>query len=339
MLAYGLAREDKDVIIFDYRAPWEKPCGGMLGPKTIEEHPILASYPYPITACRGIWYISPRSQRRFVPANQPLPVISRLEFGKFLLDKAREAGAKFIQQKVANISWDGSKWDIETNHGLYTAALIVGADGATSIVRKSIVGKIHKEHLSLACGYFLTGIPMEQYIIKFLDVQGYLWIFSRADHASAGIGARLGTTSGKVLFGKLDDFLKEHYPSATKSKRWAALVPTVQDASFYNQPCCGDNWILVGDAAGHVDPASGEGIYYALQSAKLAYQSILKDDLTSYESAWRATYGHVLRDRAALMQRLTKLAIPFGPTVIGTLLYNYSVGSAKRVSCERTCPC
>jgi flavin-dependent dehydrogenase len=49
---------------------------------------------------------------------------------------------------------------------------------------------------------------------------------------------------------------------------------------------------LLGDAAGHVHPITGEGIAYALWSAELLAEAILRGDPQVYEGLWREQYGH-----------------------------------------------
>ena len=62
-------------------------------------------------------------------------------------------------------------------------------------------------------------------------------------------------------------------------------------------PCAGEDWILVGDAAGHVDPITGAGILYALWSGELAAEVIKRKELTAYDKLWREAYGNDLRER------------------------------------------
>ena len=59
MLAYKLASSGRRVHLFDHRAPWEKPCGGMLSAATIDENPELQRYPYPTRRCHAMVHISP----------------------------------------------------------------------------------------------------------------------------------------------------------------------------------------------------------------------------------------------------------------------------------------
>ena len=83
--------------------------------------------------------------------------------------------------------------------------------------------------------------------------------------------------------------------------------------------------MLIGDAAGHVDPFTCEGIYYALQSAKLAAQCIINGDTLSYDTMWRNTYGAHLKNQATNMKKITEFASQYDKEMIGTLLFNYAV--------------
>jgi flavin-dependent dehydrogenase len=52
----------------------------------------------------------------------------------------------------------------------------------------------------------------------------------------------------------------------------------------------GDGWLVVGDAAGFLDPFTGEGLHRAIVSAELAAGAILRDDLPAYERAMTARF-------------------------------------------------
>ena len=77
------------------------------------------------------------------------------------------------------------------------------------------------------------------------------------------------------------------------------MLPLAKNPDFFMLPCAGVDWVLVGDAAGHVDPITGEGILYALWSGKLAAEVIKRNELKSYDRLWREEYGNSLRENCA----------------------------------------
>jgi flavin-dependent dehydrogenase len=322
-LARELSSNDFNVLLYDHRAPWDKPCGGMLRAHFIDENPELQRYPYPIRYCREITYASPGSIRKKIPATAAVPVISRLDLGRFVLDQAVASGANFIPVKVRALQRKNSGWTILADHHRQVADVIIGADGANSIVRKYTVGRFKKDRLALTCGYLLDGIPAGEYLMSFTDIEGFVWVFSRPDFTSAGIGSKLGALSAKILFDKLDQFLDENYSQHEVRKKFSALIPMAENQSCFEERCCGENWILVGDAAGHVDPIIGEGLYFAFASAKSAARAILSGDIPSYDKIWRKKYGRVLDQRARLRQTLSTLAASFSITSVGEIVFSF----------------
>lgn len=324
-LAHRLASSGERVVLFDPRAPWEKPCGGMLGPGTMAAHPVLQGYPHPVAWHDGIVYESTTGDRKLARGNGRPAVLSRLDLGRFLLDRATGAGAAFVPDRVLRIEEDGAGWTLETPRGAHRADILVGADGVAGVTRRALLGGFPRGHLALTCGYLVEGVPEAQCLIKFLDIDGYLWVFPRADHTSAGIGARLGSLPGRELFRRLDAFLAKHAPDARVLDRYAALIPMAADGSLFEAPGCGPNWVLVGDAAGHVDPIVGEGIAYALASAEAAAEAILGNDPPSYEALWQEAYGKTLKHRASLRHTFSLAAQTFGPEIMLELVFRWLV--------------
>ena len=54
---------------------------------------------------------------------------------------------------------------------------------------------------------------------------------------------------------------------------YSHLLPSLDTSSWKKNRVAGDGWMAVGDAAGLVDPITGEGLYYAMRSGDLAAQS------------------------------------------------------------------
>ena len=86
------------------------------------------------------------------------------------------------------------------------------------------------------------------------------------------------------------------------AERYAARIPGLAAKTWDSRKVCGDDWALLGDAAGFADPVTGEGIYYALRSAELFAEAYLSGAPLSYEKRWREDFGAELR-RAAQMRR------------------------------------
>src|SRR6185503_15727318 len=65
------------------------------------------------------------------------------------------------------------------------------------------------------------------------------------------------------------------------------LLPSLEAAAWKKNRVAGDKWMAVGDAAGLVDPITGEGLYYAIRSADLATRTLLSEATERTEQAYR----------------------------------------------------
>lgn len=309
-LAYCLADAGHDVLLFDPRVPgYEKPCGGGLSPLVGQHFPEVMALPF-ARHCppRLILRASDGSQ-----IEQPLQpstwaIVSRADFGSALFRRAMANDrCRHVRQQVTGMVKAGEGWRLRTaSHEVFPADFLVGADGAQSLVRRRVVGPIPRQHLGLAVGYQVQGAPDAMIFQTFADLHGYLWSFPRPDGASVGIGSRLGTAPPQELWLRVDRFLTEMCPGAHKGQRWATLLPMACDSSLWDMPCTGPGWALLGDAAGHVHPITGEGIAYALWSAELLAEAFSLGDPERYESLWRKKYGGGLVAAGTLLSSVDK---------------------------------
>jgi flavin-dependent dehydrogenase len=69
------------------------------------------------------------------------------------------------------------------------------------------------------------------------------------------------------------------------------MIPNIKKVETFRSPIAGPSWILIGDAAGHAHPISGEGILYALIDGELAAQAIIHNNTLLFEKLWRCAYG------------------------------------------------
>jgi geranylgeranyl reductase family protein len=294
--AFELAKKGIYATIFDDSHPREKPCGGGISPLVIKKFPFVERFHSKGNISAGFKIISPKN--REVVAREGGFNVSRRYFDEGILKMATENRAKLIRERVTDVEKKQNFWKIKTNRRIVSTKIIVGADGVSSLVRRKTIGPIPRENLGLGYGYFVTGVEREYTTMKFLDeIPGYIWIFPRDNHSSIGISSEL--RYGNRLKKLLDDFIRSYCPQIRVISRFAAMLPLAKNPDFFMLPCAGVDWVLVGDAAGHVDPITGEGILYALWSGKLAAEVIKRNELKSYDRLWRKEYGNSLRENCA----------------------------------------
>src|SRR4029078_508781 len=116
-------------------------------------------------------------------------------------------------------------------------------------------------------------------------LHGYIWIFPRADHFSAGICGHMEGRSTAELPQCWEEHLREFGLSHESGKFYAHILPSLTPESLRNMQLCGEGWAMIGDAAGLVDAITGEGLYYALRSAELVSEAIVCGAPESYAIA------------------------------------------------------
>lgn len=303
-LAWRLAGTEHEVLLFDPRAPWEKPCGGGLSPLVGRRFPEVMALPFPRHRPPSLLLrASDGSQVEYPLASEGWAIVSRADLGRALLERALEnRHVRHVRQKVTRLEQSGDGWSLHTSAGkTFSADFVVGADGVHSIVRRRVVGPIPRPHLGLAVGYRVQGAPDAVLFQTFADLGGYLWSFLRPDHANVGIVSRLGTLPARELWQRVHQFLDEVCPGAEKLGRYAALLPMAHGLSLWDTPSVGPNWALLGDAAGHAHPLTGEGIAYALWSAELLAEAFVRGEPQLYDDLWRQAYGDGLMATSARM--------------------------------------
>ena len=266
-----LSQAGHEVRIFDARGPWEKPCGGGVTARALGLGGGLpADLPKQEVERITAWFGDSCSVS--LEPTGPLGVVSRKQFGEHLLAVARAAGADFVRARVSQLEQQDGHWILRTRDASFTAEYVVGADGATSMVRRKIGRPFGEEDLSVTLGYFIRGRTSAHMKIFFIPgVEGYIWSFPRRDHISYGLITRPGpnwTQRGKAL---LENYiLADLGPGVMEEAEfYSAPVPRLRSRSWASNRISGPGWGLIGDAAGLADPITGEGIYFALRSAHI----------------------------------------------------------------------
>ncbi|MCW5971301.1 MAG: NAD(P)/FAD-dependent oxidoreductase [Blastocatellales bacterium] len=340
-LAYLLGKEGAEVLLFDARDAWEKPCGGGVTTKAMREFPFLAASDAPKQMVSSLRLTTGAGRSLRLRPRGDFAVYSRAALGRSMRQRAVDAGARLHSTRVGKTRYGNSGWEIETAAGIYTADFLVGADGASSVIRRRMGVHFGLNDFSYALGWHVkprengyeTRNPHEpaaghgQVDIKYLpDFTGYLWAFPRTDHLSYGIATKYRETTPADLKARLLDFIAlsdsltaeeirtaDHH-TTRRAAFYGAMIPALETATWDGLKVAGRSWALIGDAAGFVDPLTGEGIYYAIKSAELLADA-LKTDIEEYDDRWRAEFGAELRRASQLQQRFYRSEFAGAPLV------------------------
>jgi geranylgeranyl reductase family protein len=247
------------------------------------------------------------------PMARPVYVIPRQAFDARLVERAVQRGAELRRTKIVSIepgsprnvsngtvSFENSSYETVLN-GTISARIVVGADGAHSVVRSELGLPYGRRALAIR-GYAPTPRARRgTQVIRYGDRRqpAYAWAFDRGDGLSnIGYGELLPTDdqsppSRALLLDQLEELLPGY-----EGTEWMG----------HHLPLSGFRWpqpdgalLLAGDAAGLINPMTGEGIYYAIATGISAGRSAVAalrgggDAGTLHRQAVRAELGRHLK--------------------------------------------
>ena len=282
----------KTLLIDRARFPRDKPCGGGVNLRAATLLPFDLS---PVT--ERVIYSARFSLRYETPTvhhySKPLAYMTqRRRLDAFLLERAAETGVIVHDgERARAVEMNGRDVTVRTDAGIYTTSALVGADGANGIVATSAGVGVHIDWAAALEG----NLPWDEAIHQqwtdrvALDLDtvdgGYGWVFPKGDHLNFGVGG-WSDTAGPHLRDELAVMCR-HY-GVTMDALWGLRghrLPLRRPGT----PITKGPVVLVGDAAGCVDPLTGDGIHGAITSGRLAASAIRrylagKDaDLTLYQ--------------------------------------------------------
>lgn len=296
-----MARAGLRVLLLEKRTmPRMKACAGGV-PRKAQEFLGIDLSPLAGPPIRGLT-ISWRGENPRTVRGEEIQgwVVKREEFDRLLLDRARAAGAEVIEG-CGLLGFEDGPGGVRafTPRGEFTGATLVGADGARSLVAR-LLGLDRRRSYGFALE---TRVRVPDRVLEersgalSFDLGaapgGYGWVFPLADSLNVGVGT--GRPGFRKLRNCLRDYLEREGLAAAAGEgevRGGTLASGLPPWGLQRGRCC-----LAGDAAGLIDPLTGEGIHAALLSGRMAGEAV--DDCLGGKGPLSAYRGRVRRELSA----------------------------------------
>jgi geranylgeranyl reductase family protein len=345
------------VVLIDRSGfPRDKVCGDFVGPAGLAELFDLGVHQLPAYRSSNVI----RGAALFLDGapliEQPLPqieglpdhgrVIPRMVLDQWIWDAARARGVRTLERlKVERYTADadGVTVLLAGERPPLRARLLLAADGSASTIARQLTGEKpdRKDRIVAVRAYYegVTG-PEDRCDLYFSEdsFPGYYWLFPTGQgRANVGVGMILETlppTEGRLadLLEDLiarDPALRERLGGA---QRRGGIVGWPLMTYARSRPVVADRLLLLGDAAGLINPINGEGIQYALESGRWAAEAAVRAlAADALDAAGLAPYEAELRARMDYDMALAGMIV----TLIRNRALNPVWLTALRVICAR----
>jgi geranylgeranyl reductase len=287
--AADLARAGHDILLLD-RGGRIKPCGGAIPPRLIKDFEIPDSQLK--ARIRSARMVSPSHKQVDMPIDGGfVGMVDREHFDEWLRERAVECGAERRTGIFDAVEHDADGVTVVTYRtkeseqpARIRTRLVIGADGAKSAVAKQCIKGAEKtpyvfayheivkapEHAQDTLGRLFEPNRCDIFYEGRLSPDFYGWVFPHGDTVSVGSGS---ARKGFSIRGSVTSLREAAgLSNAQTIRREGAPIPMKPLKRWDN----GRDVVLAGDAAGVVAPASGEGIYYAMEGGRLAAKAAEK---------------------------------------------------------------
>ena len=292
--------------------PRDKSCGDGIAPQALDELARLgaAEVLADRVPVRRLRLVAPGGAQVDTVLQRPDHVVPRTVFDARLVEAAVRAGAVLERRTVRRLEVRSDRVVLDGPDGPAAhARVVVGADGAHSVVRR-LTGHARQPDGAMAVavrGYAAAppGEPVQQILMTRKDWPAYAWSFAAGDGtANVGFGMMLPSLRAAPRGGRteLHSRLTELLPGVQPGRLVSHHLPL---STSRPRPAPG-RVLLAGDALSLINPLTGEGIFYALLSGRLAGAAAVTgtDAGTAYAQALARELGRHLR-HTSLLARLT----------------------------------
>jgi geranylgeranyl reductase family protein len=300
--AYRLASAGASVLLLDKaRFPRDKPCGGGLTLRAVRELPFSPApvVEHEVDRMRFRLRYGGSYERR---GKEPFILMTqRRRLDALLAERAVAAGAVFRgATKVTAVEADAGHSTVRIGSETERCTVLVGADGANGVSARQLdLGGDPTYGVALEGNLPNAEADAARYertaVVELATLPGgYAWVFPKGDHLNFGVGG--WESEGPMLRDELARLCEVHGVDADRleSVRGHRLPLRRADA-----PLARGRALLVGDAGGLVDPLSGDGMYEAFLSARLAAEATLdvlegtSPTVDGYDTAVRRALGRL----------------------------------------------
>ncbi len=286
--AITLARAGVQTLLVDKSDfPRQKLCGGLLTLRSQRRYEQLFDRPWHEAyeqRCHGLRLLRDNSLLNAVHSEHPLCFTQRRWFDHFLLQQAQQRGAQLLLgDGVQSIDLARRVCTLRSGAQIGYGHLI-GCDGVNSLAAKAIFGRSFEQQ---GIGFALEAeIPRDRLTQDFAAPEihlgvvrwGYAWIFPKRETVTIGLGGLMRRNGD--LRPPLTRFIEQTTGLREGYRIKGHHIPF---GDVRHTPGAG-TVLLAGDAAGLVDPITGEGIAYAMESGQHAAQAVV-DALQGGEAA------------------------------------------------------
>ena len=284
--AHDLAKAGARALLIEkQKLPRHKTCGGGVTYKVTQHLPFDIA-PAVERTIHTVVFSYQMAKPVELHSQDPLVYMTRRSvFDNFLTEQAVKAGAHLMDDTaVESIEVSERGVTVRTHKGTFTADWLLGADGATGMVARSLglMGDVERmpgvesevEVQADVADYWRDKMALDLGSLR----ASYGWIFPKDDHLNVGVGGiAFGDDYGQRLKRYDADHLKLRL---TKQERVRKHFGYVLPLRKIGSPIHKGRAMLIGDAAGLVEAFTGEGIYWAVRSGQLAAQAICGTETT-----------------------------------------------------------